>query len=472
MKTLATHMIFLLVGCAAIAYLIFVIEDHSVAMTVINDSEVDVAMCWMNSYNTESEVSMRSPKGCYLIDRNDEIRLNTYVGHRFLILPKNPRIDRNDNYFLIASKNVLSTKVSTLKNIYNHINFSLSSKLEFRVFIDNLWSTLLRYRLIVITSIVSTIILFELISPKTKVNNTNTSQVSQSYPAIPRNSLKCYAVITMLLNHFGHICITDKLMTKLYTIPATAGGSFDIFMWLVGYNTSQQKYSESAKILIVFLVLELFVALPSPFSYSSLVTAVAIRYITNSKWFAYNNTSKSCLFADYHILYHMLLCMALISCENVLNADGIRLLEVQGLLAGIAGRLFNCTNPVSLTDSSNEKKGMKESDAFINSNFIQISKLFVWTYALFLMKSNVLWLAYLQQEENLFAVTLRNAYLYLVLAVFVVIFLVLLFPCKKPLWSKSSRVAKVISHYSLEIYFVHLVLGFLYLKYTSPSSIE
>ena len=261
---------------------------------------------------------------------------------------------------------------------------------------------------------------------------------------IPRHSLKCFAVLNMLLNHVSYALLESKSTTQtLGTLPADLIGSAQIFWFLVGYHHSHSHSpsvrSGTSTLLITFVLLEHFCRLPSPFTFETLMTVVVARALLTSKVFNFNGDSsegQSSVFAELPLLIHAVMCSALIAVNNLFNASGLRLLQCTGILYAIAGRLFLTR---SLSHSTNGRAAH-----------------YLWLAAAWGLQFKLVWTTKL----SALVVDMTTLPVVCVAAVCVsgAVGQLVLFACpvSAPLWTPSSASVWV-SRHSLEIYVFHFV---------------
>lgn len=387
----------------------------------LNLEKEDIYLCWMSAYARENEILFGSHQKCFKIMTNDDLIMNTYVGHRFLALPVRRTSEITKQFFAMDSASLQ----------YN-ISFSHRSdtKVDYtQLSLSYLWNNLLlRYRHEVVVCISVLLITLDLFgkrhNPSRAAAHLNLNQL-----AIPRRFLKAFATLMMLINHASYIFLADHpSWMRLGALPADLGGSMHLYCWLTGYNYSSKSKNHVWCILVAFLILEQFCRLPAPFAYESLVTIVVARVILSFSIF-------EDFLLNYSILSHAVLIALLLLSGPFLNADGLRILQISGFLYAIAGRLF--VLPVNY------------------------SKQLIWLFAGGLQILIIVWKATLSEVDTSSRLEVIIAALCLSWYCFHLLLLGL--PLKKPIWNpKSTTVMNIISRYSLEIYVIHLFLAYFY----------
>ena len=274
---------------------------------------------------------------------------------------------------------------------------------------------------------------------KDEKDDDDNSKILSHQLAIPRQSLKSFATLMMLLNHFSYLFLqSNPIWMKLGALPADLAGSSHIFYWLVGYNKSNYNRSETWKVLFILFLLEQFCRLPSPFSYESLLTIVISRKFLSSDWFNY-------FLLNYSILFHSFVIILLIYFNSIFNSEGLRLFQNIGFIYAISGRLFIISN--------NSYKNMLW--LFAGSSYLLIKTI----------------------NHNSFE-EFDNSSIWQVLALFFSLswycihILLFSFPLEAPLWKTNSLLTIFFSRYSLEIYVIHLFLAYCYHLYRQENSNE
>ena len=413
-------------------------EDETAVKAIISNSAArDVAVCWGSAYDREHEIVARSPEGCYRVNANSQMLMNTYSGHRFVILPYE-KSDLQDYWFISIKKDTTNYEVGFKVEVgYDDMTWS------------DIWSEVLRRRHVITMTIASVyLVMLHLPLFPSTAHPEETEQKQyppipkqdkiRTYLAIPRQSLKCLAVILMLLNHVTYLLYQDTPSVLLVgTIPADLGGSSAIFSFLVGYNTSLQSTRANTTILIVvFMLLEQWVRLPRPFVYEYLFTyAVARSFLSTSMLRVEHVTGlPSCRLASYPIWVHAGLICILISSNGLFNAEGIRLMQNTGLLLAILGRLF------------------------VTCRQVEIRFLWALSASLFMLKNT--WHKLSTADVNSPIEMTVGVVCVMGLCLETILFTIPV-AREQVLW-KHSRISSFLSRYSLEIYVSHLVLFYAY----------
>lgn len=405
-------------------------EEVSLDVTFRNLEKEEVYLCWMNSYARESEIITKASETCFKVAANDGMKMNTFVSHRFLAVSSSsssqPNDDNNTNYFVMDPEITQYNISFTRKEHQDQQPHQMS--------LSYFWNYhLLRYRHEVMVGLalllISLDLLFSFGLPKDGLQTVTTSSRQL---AIPRQVLKAFATLMMLVNHASYLLLHDyPSWMRLGTLPADLAGSMHIFCWLTGYNYSPHSRSQSWTILVLFLLLEQYCQLPSPFSYESLMTIVFARQLLSFSRF------QSFLLKS-PLLFHSIFIVILLSTESYLNACGLRILQISGLIYAIAGRMFVLP--------------------------VDIWKQFLWLFAGSLRIILLVWNVTLKEIDTSSIPQIVVAALCLLWFVFHLILLGR--PVKKALWDYSPNVIiTFLSRYSLEIYGIHLFLAYFTIIY-------
>lgn len=393
-------------------------KDRSLQVTFMNFEEEDVYLCWMSAYAREYEVISGSRDNCYIV--TEGVLLNTFTGHRFLALPINMTSNIKKQFFVIDQAiqyNISFTNQSNQLSNYSDFSFAY------------FWNhSMLRYRheVVVLFAIIFITgdLLFKRPKPESKFTQSNAVQLG-----IPRQYLKAFATLMMLINHASYLFLADyPAWMRLGALPADLGGSMHLYCWLTGYNHSSHSRTQVWGILIAFLLLEQYCRLPPPFAYESLMTIVVARILFSQPKFNY-------FLQNCSIIFHGLLIAILLLSEPFLNADGLRILQISGLLYAIAGKLFILP--------------------------IDTWKQFIWLFAGSLRILFISWKSTLSEVDP--SSSPQIAITALCLGWFVFHIILLGYPMKKPYWNPTVySPIMILSRYSLEIYVIHLFLAYYY----------
>jgi hypothetical protein len=389
------------------------------------DSGHAVSLCWTNSYTKDAEVIALAPSGCSYIGFGESSRMISYAGHRFLVLPYDKSVDDTFNTIVIDPQitSYIIEKFNPDESVGKYFR---------RVVVEN------RDAIIVGMCCVYVAYL-QIRTSKSLSNNehkTARNEHDETTLAISRHSLKCFAVIIMVLNHVSHLFMSG-MAKEMGVLPADLGGSSHIFSFLVGYNTSPHSARVNNTILIgVFVFLEYVVRLPKPFTFEQIVSYVVAREVLSCRVFASDNSpSPSCSFTKLPIVIHAIVISTLAATNSVTNADGLRVWQNSSLLYAFAGRMFALRAPlptrllwaVSCTAFVLHLNWRLKYDVYDTTDIMGSCVLGACVCGILL-------------QTALFA-----------------------FPVSKQLW-EPSNVAKTVSRYSLEIYVVHLLAFYLYYK--------
>lgn len=456
-----------------------------ITINILNPTLSPIGLCWLSSFAREDEVTQNAPKGCYKIGVGVEntFNLNTFTGHRFIILPW----DKEEDDRILPSGTVNSYRKSTFSpSTFLYIRPNMTSfTVEFKsslatlgdvTNVEDAWQLLLRnrhYFMILLVSIY--IVALQYTSPlsnlspkpnqrlqrtKSKADMTGPG-CTQVTMLVPKHSLKCFAVINMLLNHLGYLVFQDKkasLWQLAGTLPADLVGSSQIFWFLVGYHHAPRlpgsSHSHSIRLLVAYFLLEQFCRLPSPFSYDTLFTVVVARSLLSLKVFDSNqDTSGICSFSQLSIWVHCLCCCVLIICNDTFNSNGVRLLQCTGILYAVAGRLF-ALSKFPCTPSGDWKCDGLDS----NGRSTHRVALLLWLLAAWSLQLSLTWKSKLVTLwDDLVFFSLPSALIGACLLGAVGQFMLLSCPVRKPLWTPSN-LAVWVSRHSLSIYCSHLML--------------
>lgn len=457
MKVLNLKVIFLSYFIVICSFFQKTSDETSLLVTFYNYNSYDLYLCWISPSARESEIIQKSPEGCYIMDANGGIRSTTYKSHRFLILPSNKTLlntkDRNNQtispiFISIDLEpkeyHILFNSSDVTDNNNNNVNYYYKSSNHFQWNSSYIWNyILLRFRhevmVIVIILLATWNILNSSFTTKTKiVNNNNNNKNDNKYHqlAIPRQGLKSFATIMMLLNHASYIFLRSyPSWMKLGTIPADLAGSSHLYYWLVGYNMSNNNRSYNLKVLLVLFSLEQFCRLPSPFTYESLLTVVILRHLLSIKLFDY-------FLLNYSIFFHSILIFIFIQLNPIFNGEGLRLCQMIGVIYAISGRMF--------VISSDPYKNMLW--LFAGSGHIIFKMVSVNSFDVIDLTSSL--------QVLLLSFSLTWYCLHILL---------FSFPLENPFWKSNSSFTIFFSRYSLEIYVVHLFLAYFYHLYINNS---
>ena len=441
-------------------------NNDALTVKFLNPTESDVALCWLSTYDRENELLEKAPEGCYRIGVGVEntFSLNTYNGHRFILLPWDKQeVSSSESVALVNPKPYVPTMFLYMKPelTFYEVKFKSSlASLEDITSVDDAWQHLLRNRHYFMIFVVSVYLLSlqflapisarsrkasqrqqNMIAKKTtevKVSETETNLI------IPRHSLKCFAVLNMVLNHCAYMFFPDRPAYQLVgTIPADLIGSAQLFWFIVGLHPVSSRplsvRSESSTLLIVFFLLEHFCRLPKPLTYETLFTIVVARSLLSCDMFQYKENKKCCTFSEFPIWIHGLCCCFLISINGIFNANGLRLLQCTGLLYAITGRLFLSSHPAASLSAR--------------------APHYLWLLAACGFQLKVVYVSKLSSLD----IYTPQAIVVAVCLLGAVCQAALLARPVKQSWWASTRVEVWVSRYSLEIYCIHLVaLWFFY----------
>ena len=392
--------------------------------------------CWLNpdaGNNAINSILANYPDGCSYVGFGSVV--NTYVGHQFVVVEKT----QVKQYDATNRPKILTALINMhTVDVANVVEYDPLQHFDYIVE----WQRLLLLRKQIITYAACVLLALAMLfraSPRAnrKVKSDKTMQVQPTL--LPRNVIKGYAVITMLLNHVGHVFLPrDSFVKPFFTTLADAGGSMHLFNWLVGYNITTVSRSSEVWLLSVFVFLQFFVSLPPPITYETLLSISVIRWLFNTQYFHVDATTGKCQWPDAPIYVHALLIVVIIFFDNVTGPEGLKMIPGHGLLFAACGRLF----------------AVPKVDPFTRLLWVSTS----CVYAMLSMRYN-------------FAVLLRDfpTYQYIYGAVFV---LLTLMHSTVLNWKRGadstvqrwyppslvSTMATFLSRYSLEIYLMHFVM--------------
>jgi hypothetical protein len=409
-----------------IVFLLMPRGENQISIDVVfkNLENETVSLCWMSSFAREEEIISNAADHCFKIVVGDGVNMKTYANHRFLAVSSSSK----------RADNVSSTKYFVMDpNITQHnISFGEPKLLQIdsNISFSYLWNYyILRYRHQVMIGLTLLLISLDLFSSSSPPKDGLKSVESSSRQlAVPRQVLKAFATLMMLLNHASYLFLQDSPWMRIGALPADLAGSMHLFCWLTGYNYSSYSRSQSWAILVLFLLLEQYCRLPSPFAYESLMTIVLAR-----KFLSYPIFQSFLLKSS--LLFHSILIIILLSAESYFNVDGLRILQISGLIYAIAGRLFVLP--------------------------VDIWKQLIWLFAGSFKILLLVWTVTLKGIDT--SSTLQIAAAALCLLWFFFHLFLLGCPVKKPLWKYSPNfMITFLSRYSLEIYGGHLFLAYAY----------
>lgn len=437
--------------------------------SLATDQIGSLGVCWYNPDLTYNQIITKFPNGCHKMLPG--ITTNTYVGHKFLIVPY-------DNTFIDSNKNTITNnfdyKCITIANNITTYNVRdqirefdwsveyIMTNFDFYV----IWNQILIYRRHIsqlYALILLTLCLFSSSSSASKIlskgNDIKASKPQNSvYLLISRHQLKCIAVLTMILNHIGHnmkiseydndspnstAAIVGMYFKPYWTFLADAGWSSQLFAWLTGYNISTTNKSSGILLVVVFLFLEQYIHLPSPITYETLISMVTFRLILSYDYMTINRNTNRCLFSELSILYHSLLCIIVITLiSDIIGANGLKLINISGLLYAISGRLFAVN---------------------VNFSIELILKSLIWLVAASYIEYNGI-----RSSLKLFEEYSISYYIYIIIYGLSLLFQVILLSIphkQQPFSSKGNKLTYMISRYSLEIYVIHFLILLSYNKF-------
>ena len=299
-------------------------------------------VCWISpdrgSNGIEGVIS-RLPYGCDTVEEG--LILHTYVGHQFVVLQPNRTLHNPIQIITAVTK-------EPVLDIQKSVNYNSTTDFDFIVE----WQKIMLLRthihtttgmVLFIAACIQAYICRTSIKKKKKHSKTLTTVYTT---IVPRTYIKSYAVVTMLLNHIGHVFLpsTSLLFKPMLITLADTGGSLHIFNWLIGYNTATTgARSSEAWLLGAFLFLHLFVSLPPPISYETLLSISVTRWIFSTGFFKVD-AAGNCKFADAPIHIHAVICSALFLIEIIVGETGLMIVLSTGVLCAACGRLFVINN--------------------------------------------------------------------------------------------------------------------------------
>jgi hypothetical protein len=256
-------------------------------------------------------------------------------------------------------------------------------------------------------------------------------------PIMPRSTLKAYAVVTMLTQHFGLLFLDDssnKLLRLALTLPADIGGSAIVFCFLAGLTLPDESRWSEAVIIGAYMLLQALCPLPSPMSYETLITIAAMRMLWRNPFFTISkdqengNTTLSSPFARLSILWHAVLCAAVVQMHHICSGSILKIFNPTMTLVAVGGHLL--------------LQGAR------------LPLIALWVLPSVALKALDGWLR-VQCEGDLATPCLAIGGV-LMLAL-ITQCIVQCLPAKQPLWH-SSRLSRWLASNSLEIYVIHLFL--------------
>lgn len=404
-------------------------------------SENERHLCWINpdagGTDAIKNILANYPEKCSFI--GSKMIVNTYVGHQFAI------VENFVQYNATVQPKVLTALVNSPNvDAANIVEYDPLASFDYVVE----WQRLILLRRQIATTVACVLLAITLLTnvyPREqskklrKVKKVANSEVEVQPTLLARNVIKGYAVVTMLLNHIGHIFIPRTSFVKpMFTILADAGGSMHLFNWLVGYNLTATSRSSEVRLLGVFVFLQFFVYLPPPVTYETLLSISVIRWVLNTAYCKVDVSTGRSKWADATILMHAVTIMTIIFLDNITGAEGLKMIPGNGLLFAASGRLF----------------AMQNVDPYKRYLWVTTSAV----YTLFSMRYNLLTLF---RDFPLYQYMYGTAFVLLTLMHTLIVNWRLCGGWKGYSWSPPpfvSTIATFLSRFSLEIYFGHFVV--------------
>ena len=319
------------------------------------------SVCWINPDGGSAQDTLRHfPTGCSFLDPS--VVINTYVGHQFLVVRPDKTIDQ-------------PAKIVTVRSTMNYVDinevvtYNAIDSFDFLVE----WQRIMLLRRHIALTLACILLLSILIhSGYSKQNKEKEREkdagirVSSAKTCVSRHYLKAYAVLTMVLDHVGHTFMRNlPILKPLVTLLADAGGSSQIFNWLVGYNLTASQRSSEVILLSVFIVLQVFVSLPPPMTFETLLNISVERLLLRCSIMTVDPRTRRCRFADMHILQHAAVISAMALLDIFTGVEGLKVLNITGIFFCISGRLF----ALNSTSSCNWKMLLWMSAAVHNTMY-------------------------------------------------------------------------------------------------------
>lgn len=315
-------------------------------------------VCWISpdkGSRNLTTIAAEAPRGCS--DLAPGINTKTFVGHQFLFVYNNQSMDNPPKVLTMRSN-------LTYIDVVSYSNYDTTRDFDFLVE----WQRLLLQRRH-IASAFAVILLIQLMLTRTtsKENNvvkegeealqTNSKRSKKPTsvadnksstmgdvrePWVPRQAIKCYAVVNMLVNHTAYTFIrSNKPLQTWFTLWADAGGSMTLFNWLIGYNTQpDSRRNNEIMLLVAFLLLNTCIDLPHPITYETLLSVCLTRWLLQTSLFRVSASDGSCPLAEQSIMINALLIELIVLAGKVLGTEGLKLVHMEGVLYAINGRLF------------------------------------------------------------------------------------------------------------------------------------
>ena len=304
--------------------------------------------CWINpdvgSSNAINSILSDYPDGCSFIGFGSVV--NTFVGHQFAVVERS----QVTQYGTTNRPKILTALVNMhTVDVANMVEYDPLTHFDYLVE----WQRLILLRKQIITAIACVLLAIALVTNVSHSDHTGKKVVYANKKAatckspevhstlLPRNIIKGYAVVTMILNHVGHVFTSrDSFVKPFFTTLADAGGSMHLFNWLVGYNTTAVARSSEVWLLGLFVFMQVFVSLPPPVTYETLLSISVKRWLLNTSYFRVDATTGRSQWGDAPILVDVVLIVVIICMENITGPEGLKMIPTNGLLFAACGRLF------------------------------------------------------------------------------------------------------------------------------------
>lgn len=402
---------------------------------------IPLAVCYLNVGMEVEDLIATKESSCFKMEYG--LRMNTYENHEFYVA----------SWDSPKSTDLFEPRIVTIERGLTTIQLGREAPAAART--QWRWKSELKKHSETVATAIGVVMLAIILATPARAKSKNAAAKDNklSYqdcfgPAVPRSTLKAYAVVTMLMQHFALLFIpesTDKTLKLLLTLPADIGGSAVVFCFLAGLTIPDVSRWGEAVIVGAYLLLQVLCPLPSPMSYETLLTIVGMRLLFRTPFFRISKreekgaTTLSSPFGRANIVWHGILCAAVVQMYDICSGNILKIFNSTMTVAAVGGHLL-------LQGAS-------------------VHRIALWILPSVVLKAFDASLRVDCDGSSTAFVTLCQAFgAFMALALLFQFFLQCV-PKKQPWW-QSSRLSKWLASKSLEIYVMHLFLmkGTLLLK--------